>query len=124
MHVSEARLGRVGRIHTLVSYSHANSEERLYVVVPPLLSAAIHEATRELFDAAQTPASANPVKWTAPSQQAGSPAGDFPSIIELPPGSGQVKQITFHRKGDYFATVCTRAGYSRLLLLTAHKNLY
>lgn len=89
-------------------------------MIPPLLSAAIHMATRELFDAAETPsgplpASASPVKWTVSASQPGSTA-DFLGTIQLPKGSGQVTQITFHRKGDYFATVCTRRGTPKPVL--------
>ena len=108
LHVSESV--SIGSNGSTFTYYHPNREEQLYVVIPPLLSAAIHVATREQFDGAemgsgsQPPSTTSAVKWTLPSETT---SADFLCAIQLPQGSGHVTQITFHRKGDYFATICT-----------------
>lgn len=83
-------------------------EEKLCFFIPPNLPPAILTSTQALLQPAVLPsAPATPplVKWiNSPSQE---PTLDGPRLsLELPSSSGLVKHIAWHRKGDYFATVC------------------
>ena len=82
-------------------------EEKLHFFVPPNLPPSILTATRALLNPATLPsASATPsvVKWVDLPKE---PTLESPLLsLELPPSSGLVKHIAWHRKGDYFATVC------------------
>lgn len=83
------------------------SEEKLHFFVPPNLPPAILSATRALLNPANlppTPETPSPVKWVnSPS----APELEAPLLsLDLPPSSGLAKHIAWHRKGDYFATVC------------------
>ena len=84
-------------------------EERLHCFVPPNLPPAILSATRALLNPANlppAPETASQVKWVN-SPSAPAPALDASLLsLDLPPSSGLAKHIAWHRKGDYFATVC------------------
>ena len=95
-------------------------EERLQFFVPPNLPPAILSATRVLLNPPNlppTPETPSQVKWVnSPSD----PALEAPLLsLDLPPSSGFANHIAWHRKGDYFATVCrsfffkVRAGLPR-----------
>ena len=83
-------------------------EEKLFFFIPPNLPPAILTSTRALLQPAalpSAPATPSLVKWVNnPSQ---GPSLDGPLLsLELPLSSGQVKHVAWHRKGDYFTTVC------------------
>jgi ribosome biogenesis protein ERB1 len=83
------------------------SEEKLHFFIPPNLPPAILTATRALLNPAtlpSTPATPSLVKWVDLPKV---PTLETPLLsVELPPSSGLVKHVAWHRKGDYFATVC------------------
>jgi hypothetical protein len=69
----------------------------------------IVSATKSLFEGNPTASYAGgAVSWTP---QRGVPTSSGGSIdvlqsVRLPRGSGRVTQIIFHRKGDYFSSLC------------------
>jgi ribosome biogenesis protein ERB1 len=83
------------------------SENALHFLIPPNLSPAVLDLSMTLLAPASLPpppAVPSPVKWTTPSTTLSS---DDPILtLSLPPSSGLPKQITWHRKGDYMASVC------------------
>ncbi|TFY81834.1 hypothetical protein EWM64_g2178 [Hericium alpestre] len=80
------------------------TEEKLHFIIPPNLPAAVLTATQTLLAPATlppAPATPSPVKWTNPKS-----VGDGPILVlDLPQSSGLPKDIAWHKKGDYFATV-------------------
>lgn len=77
-------------------------------MVPPNLPSNVLVATLDLLTPATLPpqpAHPSPVKWTSISAAAFAPEKPI-LTVELPPSSGVPKQITWHRRGDYLATVC------------------
>jgi ribosome biogenesis protein ERB1 len=51
------------------------------------------------------PATPSPVKWS--SVPAAAASSDAPVLtVQLPASSGVPRQITWHRRGDYVASVC------------------
>lgn len=96
---------------TDVNFFVVGTEEKIRFFIPPNLSPAILTATRTLLNPAtlpSQPATASSVKWVDLPKV---PTLDSPLLsIELPPSSGLVKQIAWHRKGDYFATVSSGGG--------------
>ncbi|KZS98013.1 BOP1NT-domain-containing protein [Sistotremastrum niveocremeum HHB9708] len=86
-------------------------EETLHAIIPPNLSEPILKATRTLLAPSELPANGSAptvVKWT--SDLSGS-SEDKPILsLRLPASSGSPKQVVFHRRGDYFATVCDAPG--------------
>ncbi|KAJ7591292.1 NUC169 domain-containing protein [Mycena floridula] len=93
---------------TDVSYFAVGIEEKIHLIVPPNLSASVYQLTRTLLSPAnlpplpQTPSAA---QWSLPST---SWSVDTPVLtISLPQSSGLPKQITWHRRGDYMASVST-----------------
>lgn len=86
------------------SESSISREDKLHFIIPPNLpSVILHSTQSTLAPAALPPAAQSPVKW------ASSPGRDDGVIlmISLPVVSGLTKQVAWHRKGDYLATVCT-----------------
>lgn len=79
-------------------------EDKLHFIIPPNLPSVILHPTRStLAPATLPPATQSPVKWSSsPGQEDG-----VVLTILLPAASGLTKQIAWHRKGDYLATVCT-----------------
>ncbi len=78
-------------------------EDSLQAIIPPHLETSLHAATLAILSPAQLPSATgepSEVKW-----QSSSAEGNTLSI-RLPPSSASIKQITFHRRGDYIATVC------------------
>lgn len=96
------------------------SDEKLHFLIPPNLPSAVLALTQVLLAPATlppAPATPSPVKWiTPPSAHSSS---DTPILtVHLPQSSGLPKQITWHRRGDYMATVCKLLRHSgRLNLL-------
>lgn len=94
-----------------VSFFVVGTEERLHFFVPPNLPPAILSATRALLNPANLPPVAETpshVKWVnSPS----APTLETSLLsLDLPPSSGLAKDIAWHRKGDYFATVSSGGG--------------
>lgn len=87
---------------TDVSYLVASVDEKLHFIIPPNLPAAVlHSTQNTLTPSALPPPTASPVKWTSIS---GVEDG-IALTITFPSASGPPKQITWHRKGDYLASV-------------------
>ncbi|KAF8826541.1 hypothetical protein HHX47_DHR5000306 [Lentinula edodes] len=104
--------GKIGSIEwcprTDVSYFVVGtSDDMLHFLIPPNLPASILQLTQStlapstLPPAAETP---SPVKWSTPSSNTWT---DETAVltIHLPPSSGLPTQITWHRRGDYLASV-------------------
>jgi len=94
-----------------VSFFVVGTEDKLCFFIPPNLPPAILTATRALLNPPTlppTPATPSLVKWIN-LLQASTLEGPLLSL-ELPPSSGLFKHITWHRKGDYFATVSSGGG--------------
>ncbi|KAH9963180.1 ribosome biogenesis protein ERB1 [Russula dissimulans] len=96
-----------------VSFFVVGTEGNLRFFIPPNLPSAIFTATRALLNPPTlppTPATPSLVKWISlPQAQTTTLEGPLLSL-ELPPSSGLFKHITWHRKGDYFATVSSGGG--------------
>ncbi|KAI0269246.1 BOP1NT-domain-containing protein [Gloeopeniophorella convolvens] len=92
---------------TDVSFFVVGTEEKLHFFIPPNLPPAIQSSTQALLAPVTlppAPVAPSPVKWTNPPSAATS---EKPILsVDLPQSSGLAKHITWHRKGDYFATVC------------------
>lgn len=89
------------------------SEEQLHFLVPPHLPSNILRATLDLLSPAALPpppANPSPVKWTSVAIAAFT-SEKSALTLELPASSGLPKQVTWHRRGDYLATVCKSNSY-------------
>ncbi|OBZ77104.1 Ribosome biogenesis protein ERB1 [Grifola frondosa] len=103
--------GKVGAVEwcprTDVNFFVVGVEEHLHFLIPPNLSAATLTATQSLLSPATLPpqpATPSPIKWVSVSAAASS--SDAPILtVNLPSSSGLPKQLVWHRKGDYLATV-------------------
>ena len=100
----------IGTYVTTPSWSHSTNEtsisreDRLHFVIPPNLPSTIFHSTQStLTPATLPPATKSSVKWTS------SPRAEDGVVLTilLPAVSGLIKQVAWHRKGDYLATVCT-----------------
>ncbi|KAH9978053.1 BOP1NT-domain-containing protein [Lactifluus volemus] len=94
-----------------VSFFVVGTEEKLHFFISPNSSIDVLTATRTLFDPTNltsTVVAPSLVKWNTP-QQASTLEGPLLSV-DLPPSSGLVTHMTWHRKGDYFATVSSGGG--------------
>ncbi|KAI0069034.1 BOP1NT-domain-containing protein [Artomyces pyxidatus] len=93
---------------TDVSFFVVGTDEKLHFLVPPNLPSMVLAATQLLLappTLPPAPATPSPVKWSNPPSATTS--DNKPILaIDLPQSSGIPKHITWHRKGDYFATVC------------------
>jgi ribosome biogenesis protein ERB1 len=93
-----------------------HSEDAIHYLIPPFISAGMHALTTSLLNPANLPprpeSSSPSLKWvatpatsTARATKASSHSAPALTVL-LPAGSGLPKQIVFHRKGDYLASVC------------------
>ncbi|KAF8450788.1 NUC169 domain-containing protein [Boletus edulis BED1] len=101
--------GKIGAVEwcprTDTSYFVVGTYDKLHFIVPPNLPSVILHATQSaLAPAALPPATESPIKW---SSSPGQEDGVILTIL-LPAVSGLTKQIAWHRKGDYLATVSNR----------------
>ncbi|KAL1750913.1 NUC169 domain-containing protein [Schizophyllum commune] len=103
--------GRIGAVEwcprTDVSYFVATTEETLHFFVPPHLSAPVLAATQALLAPSTlppAPAIPSPVKWSSASLSAWTHNKAI-LTVRLPPTSSLPKQLAWHRRGDYLATV-------------------
>ncbi|CAK5276010.1 unnamed protein product [Mycena citricolor] len=97
-----------------VSYFVVGVEETLHFIVPPNVPSTILASTQNLLAPATLPAAPETpslVKWvTAPTSTWST---DTPILtVHLPSASGLPKQITWHRRGDYVATVSSQGTQS------------
>jgi hypothetical protein len=88
-------------------------DEEILVMVPPHTKGAVLSATKSLFEgsAAGSDAGGGPVSWSprgsmASSSLSSAAVNEGLQSIRLPRGSGRVVQLGFHRKGDYFSSLC------------------
>lgn len=96
----------INRVATCHSYLFFRDEE-IVVVLPPYVKGTILSATRSLFTDNATGSDAGGiVSWTPRRANAASIAKDVLQSIRLPRGAGRVVQLVFHRKGDYFSSLC------------------
>ncbi|KAJ1311022.1 hypothetical protein OPQ81_009528 [Rhizoctonia solani] len=101
--------GRIGAIawspRTDASFFVVGVEDTIHYLIPPFISPAVHKFTLSLLNPANLPprpeSSSPSLKWTVPTKTT---SQSVLSVL-LPAGSGLPKQIVFHRKGDYFASV-------------------
>ncbi|KZP24665.1 ribosome biogenesis protein ERB1 [Athelia psychrophila] len=94
-----------------VSFFVVGTEEKIHFLIPPHLPPAIYTATQTLLAPATlppAPPTPSPIKWvTAPS----SSSADLPILtLHMPSSSGVPKQIAWHRRGDYLASVSSSEG--------------
>ncbi|KAI9510437.1 BOP1NT-domain-containing protein [Russula earlei] len=94
-----------------VSFFVVGTEGNLRFFIPPNLPPSILTATRAFLNPPTlppTPTTPSLVKWV---NLPPAPTLDGPLLsLELPPSSGLFKHITWHHKGDYFATVSSGGG--------------
>ncbi|KAG6890935.1 Ribosome biogenesis protein erb1 [Termitomyces sp. Mi166 len=92
-----------------VSYFVVSVEEKIHFIIPPNLPNSVLSLTQALLAPSSlppAPATPSPVKWVTPPTTAWSI--DAPILTaNLPPSSGLPIQLTWHRKGDYLASVST-----------------
>ncbi|KAK0206307.1 NUC169 domain-containing protein [Desarmillaria ectypa] len=92
---------------TDVKYFVVGIEETIYFVIPPNLSSSVYNLTYKLLaPATLPPPPENPstVKWTTASSSSWSI--NLPILtVQLPQASGLPKQLVWHRRGDYLASV-------------------
>jgi ribosome biogenesis protein ERB1 len=104
--------GRVGAAawcpRTDVACFAVGVEDAVHVLVPPHLPPAVLKATQALLAPAELPSAPpapSPVRWVSTS--ANTHAIDTPILtLRLPEASGVPRQLTWHRRGDYVASVC------------------
>jgi len=79
-------------------------EDKLHFFIPPNLSPPVLTMTQStLAPATLPPSTQSSIKWISSSGT----VEDSPLlVIELPSSSGLPRQLTWHRKGDYLASVC------------------
>ncbi|KAF7301443.1 Ribosome biogenesis protein ERB1 [Mycena indigotica] len=87
-----------------VNYFVVAIEETLHFIIPPNISTSIFQATKTLLappTLPPLPETPSLVKWVSSTS-----SPDDPTLsVHLPPTSGLPKQISWHRRGDYMATV-------------------
>ena len=98
-----------GRLSDLLSLSLRRDEE-VVLISPLYVKGAIASGTKALFEGTPTASdTGGTVSWTARRTAATlTEEGSFDVLqsIRLPRGTGNVIQVAFHRKGDYFSSLC------------------
>ncbi|THH11551.1 hypothetical protein EW145_g600 [Phellinidium pouzarii] len=105
--------GKIGAIQwcprTDVDYFVVGIEGRLHFLIPPNISPSLLSATLILLSPATlppAPATPSPIKWTSTSSTNFDPKSTQPILtLDLPQSSGLPKQIVWHKRGDYVASV-------------------
>ncbi|EKM59698.1 uncharacterized protein PHACADRAFT_158105 [Phanerochaete carnosa HHB-10118-sp] len=108
--------GKVGAVEWCpridVCFLVVATEEQLHFLTPPNLPTSVLVATQAALAPAQlppAPTTPSPVKWQSISAAAST--SDSPILtINLPSNSGMPKQVAWHRRGDYLATVASGEG--------------
>ncbi|KAH7100640.1 BOP1NT-domain-containing protein [Auriculariales sp. MPI-PUGE-AT-0066] len=108
-----------------VSYFVVALEEQMHVISPPHLPLALANSTRLLFAPADKVESKtttpSPIKWRPASDDV--LQDDRPLLsIDLPASSGNVKQIAWHRRGDYFATLSATESHTSVWIHQTSKR--
>lgn len=88
-----------------------SSEDAIHAMTPPYLSPAMLATTLALLNPANPPqalpaTSAIVLKWADQTEASTSQSPSPVLTVAFPAGSGVVRQLTFHRRGDYFASIC------------------
>lgn len=87
-----------------------NREDHIHFLVPPNLSPALLAATQNVLAPATlppAPSTSSPIKWESVSSSKFDPTSTAPILsLHLPPSSGLPKQVIWHKRGDYLASVC------------------
>ncbi|KZT26938.1 ribosome biogenesis protein ERB1 [Neolentinus lepideus HHB14362 ss-1] len=107
--------GKIGSLEwcprTDVSFFVVGVEGHLHFVIPPNLPSGVLTVTQSLLAPGTLPpppATPSPVKWVSSSSSA---SLDDPILtLQLPALSGLPGQITWHRRGDYLASVSNSEG--------------
>ncbi|KAL6306653.1 BOP1NT-domain-containing protein [Sparassis latifolia] len=108
--------GKVGAVEWCprmdVSFFVVGVEEQLHFLFPPNLPVSVLTATQALLSPATLPpqpTTPSPVKWSSLTSAASS--SDAPILtLALPPSAGVPKQLVWHRRGDYLASVSSSEG--------------
>jgi ribosome biogenesis protein ERB1 len=94
-----------------ISFFVVGVEDKLLFLIPPHLPSAVFTLTKSVLAPATlppAPATPSPIKWNTPPS---STSADSPILtINLPSSSGMPRQITWHRRGDYLASVSSSEG--------------
>ncbi|KAH9894299.1 BOP1NT-domain-containing protein [Cubamyces lactineus] len=108
--------GKVGSVEwcprTDVSFFAVGVEDHIHFIIPPNLPGPVLTATQNILAPANLPpppANPSPVKWSSvPAAQSSS---DTPILtLNLPSSPEPPKQLVWHRKGDYLASVSEGQG--------------
>ncbi|KAJ3836959.1 NUC169 domain-containing protein [Lentinula raphanica] len=103
--------GKIGSIEwcprTDVTYFVVGTEDMLHFLIPPNLPPSVLQLTQSILAPSTLPPAPeipSPVKWSTPSSDSWT---DETAIltVHLPPSSGLTTQLTWHRRGDYLASV-------------------
>lgn len=109
-----------------VSFFVVALEEELHFLSPPNLPGSIANLTHALLSPSVAPesksATPSPIKWRA--AESGVLADDERPLltVELPQSSGLVKQIAWHRRGDYFATLSATESHTTVWIHQTSKR--
>ena len=91
-------------------FTTLNREDCIHFLIPPNLSPALLAATQNVLAPATlppAPATPSPIKWESVSSSKFDPTSTTPILtLHLPPSSGLPKQVVWHKRGDYLASVC------------------
>ncbi|KAI9722211.1 MAG: Ribosome biogenesis protein erb1 [Candelaria pacifica] len=111
----------------------ATAGESIYLIVPPIIDPELESSSRALLDAGWGYATSNPSKstssngatkkdspaqWTRPS-----PSLSDSGVCVLTSVRSTVKVLTWHRRGEYFATVSPSGQSSAIAIHTLSKHL-
>ena len=98
----------ISTLYPFLDFYLLGSEEKLHLLIPPNIPGPVLSLTQALLAPASLPPpppTPSPVKWVTPPSNSWSI--DTPILtVHLPQSSGLPQQISWHRKGDYLATVC------------------
>ncbi|KAL5508331.1 ERB1 [Sanghuangporus vaninii] len=94
---------------TDVNYLVVGIEDHVHFLIPPNLSTNMLSATLNVLSPATlppAPSTPSPVKWSSISSGNFDSSSSSPILsLDFPPSSGLVKQIIWHKRGDYVASV-------------------
>ncbi|KAJ3803108.1 NUC169 domain-containing protein [Lentinula aff. detonsa] len=97
---------------TDVIYFVVGTEDVLHFLIPPNLPPSVLQLTQSILAPSTlppAPEAPSPVKWSTSSSNTWSDDNAI-LTVHLPPSSGLPSQITWHRRGDYLASVSIGAG--------------
>ncbi|QRV91242.1 ribosome biogenesis protein ERB1 [Ceratobasidium sp. AG-Ba] len=111
--------GKIGALawcpRTDANFFVVGVEDAIHYLIPPFISSDVHAFTTSLLNPANLPprpeSSSPSLRWivtpaTSTARATKTSSHSSPALtVLLPAGSGLPKQIVFHRKGDYLASV-------------------